>query len=178
MTLVQIKRIDANSQAVDSGMAICRSCKGPNCCQMEPPFLTAHDIETIEASTDLKATSFADTNTSASGQEFLQMRKGANGKCRFYDESRSRCNIYGVRPTDCKLFPLDIKKLGGEYRWILYESCPLESGVSENAIEEMVNTAEELLLPFLARNIEVYADIPTRAFDMGQWTQLSVINVK
>ena len=41
--------------------------------------------------------------------------------CYFYDRNENRCKIYDIRPTDCRLFPFDIKldRETNEY-WIGY----------------------------------------------------------
>ncbi len=46
---------------------------------------------------------------------------GNEPSCFFYDQNENRCKIYNIRPTDCRLFPFDIKldRETNEY-WIGY----------------------------------------------------------
>ena len=40
-----------------------------------------------------------------------------NGVCPFYKDG---CSIYTIRPSDCRLFPFDLKLINGEYYLIRY----------------------------------------------------------
>ena len=49
--------------------------------------------------------------------------------CLFFDPQEGRCQVHAIRPMDCCLFPLDIRKMRNDYYWIIYtpEYCKLTS---------------------------------------------------
>ena len=62
--------------------------------------------------------------------------KAINNKCIFYKDGK--CSIYKVRPTDCKLFPYDILRIGEKYYLVIYEiDCiDIEKFINENYCAE------------------------------------------
>lgn len=116
----------------------CRRCSGIKCCgnirrggALEPPFLSRYDLRQIERFTGLKKTLFAETWLNPStGNTIFSMKIGKDHKCFFLDPEEGKCRIYAVRPIDCKLFPLDIEKVGDKYYWIQYKYkyCDLTEG--------------------------------------------------
>lgn len=49
--------------------------------------------------------------------------------CPFYNNG---CTIYDIRPCDCKLFPYDLKEIGGKYYLIKYDLPCGSKLVNEN----------------------------------------------
>ena len=48
-----------------------------------------------------------------------------NGDCIFYRAEEARCSIYGVRPSQCRLFPFWTEVMRSEGSWASYaKSCP------------------------------------------------------
>ena len=48
-----------------------------------------------------------------------------NGDCIFYRAEEARCSIYGVRPSQCRLFPFWPEVMRSEGSWASYaKSCP------------------------------------------------------
>ena len=48
-----------------------------------------------------------------------------NGDCIFYRAEEARCSIYGVRPSQCRLFPFWTEVMRSEESWASYaKSCP------------------------------------------------------
>jgi Fe-S-cluster containining protein len=45
------------------------------------------------------------------GLAFVGLKKRANGRCYFYDETKKKCSIYDFRPNFCRTFPFTFKLL-------------------------------------------------------------------
>jgi Fe-S-cluster containining protein len=156
---------------------ICKSCKLPNCCEIEPPFLTEHDIAPIENATGMPLSEFAEARVGPSGKTFMQM-KTKNEKCIFYSEQTRRCSIYENRPIDCRLFPLDVDFRDGKFVWIIYKSCPVKDPINQTEAEEALKIAEAELLPQLLSQIDTYAGIDVQLFTDGMWRVVRDLNLK
>lgn len=159
-------------------LRICQSCRAPNCCEIEPPFLTRHDIETIEQGTGIPQKAFALPGQNSSGQTFYQMRAAQNGKCIFYCEETKKCRIYEHRPLDCRLYPLDIDIQDGRFVWIAYKTCPIKDDITPQETSALVEAAERRILPYLKPEIDIYAKMSTDLFRRGQWIAAGDIGVR
>ncbi len=75
----------------------------------------------------------------------------------FFDRSSGYCMIHAYRPVDCRLFPLDIKKIGDEYHWVQhnYPHCKL----SEDDDARLLRYGAQAL-PLLEGEIEDFATVP------------------
>jgi Fe-S-cluster containining protein len=153
-------------------LRICNECRGPNCCEVEPPFLTAGDVVQISNSTDLGADVFSEERKDGSDKTFRQMKVGADGKCIFYSSQSGKCGIYENRPLDCKLFPMDIDVQDGKFVWILYRTCPVEKGVTNAEAKQMVDLANSQVLPHIRDDLKVYAQLEMQLFSSGQWIKI------
>ena len=51
------------------------------------------------------------------------------GICPFYNQG---CTIYDIRPSDCRLFPYDLKEIDGKYFLIKYDMPCGSKNVDEN----------------------------------------------
>ena len=77
-----------------------------------------------------------------------------NGVCPFYTKG---CSIYAVRPSDCRLFPFDLKRLNDEYYLIRYDLPCGSKNVTEipwSAIEEL----KTIMTTYTASEIETKVD--------------------
>ena len=112
----------------ETAFDFCRTCKVDHkCCtnvkhdaEIELPYLTQEDTTRIERATGLTLPEFAEVTQDEHGQDVLSLRAHEDGGCRFYE--RGRCQIYEVRPLDCRLFPLDIFRIDGELCWVIYHA--------------------------------------------------------
>jgi putative zinc- or iron-chelating protein len=149
----------------------CASCGHPNCCAIEPPFLTNFDINRISEQTGATLPDFVDTNEIEPDVYVNSVRKSPDGTCIFYD-SANGCGIYKSRPIDCRLFPLDIKLIDGRLTWIVYTTCP--DGIFDAGPDwmDLARIAEIELLAPLQLQISAFIRIPTKAFEDGSWRAL------
>lgn len=173
--LVKISGAQASQPESPFSLAVCKQCLGPNCCEIEPPFLTGNDIKNIADATGLSANQFSEAHRDEDNRPIHQMKQNENHKCFFYDQESRRCRIYENRPVDCRLFPLDIAKVRDRYTWIMYTSCPLESPVARQTAVAMVSSAEAVLLPELEPDLPAYADCGTASFEQGRWIEVSEV---
>lgn len=93
-------------------------------------------------------------------------------RCRF--AVNDRCEIYPVRPLDCRMFPMDLVRDGSEYWWVLFTTCPRHMDLRER-LEARIDRIESLLTAQLldqyARQIEATAAIYAPLRD-GQFVRL------
>jgi Fe-S-cluster containining protein len=169
-SLIQIASLPLKQNATAFSLSICESCKEPNCCEFEPPFLTESDLVTMERDLKLSRDQFAIARTDSRGHLFHQVRTSVKGRCMFYIEEKRKCGIYEHRPIDCKLFPLDIAVQEDDFVWITYQSCPIENALSENASNDMAQKAQETLLPLLLPHLMAYAEMNTQLYREKKWT--------
>ena len=77
-----------------------------------------------------------------------------SGICPFYNKG---CSIYDIRPSDCRLFPFDIKHIEGEYYLIRYD---LPCG-SKNVTEipwKAIDTLKTIITTYTDPRIEAKVD--------------------
>ncbi len=112
-----------------SPFAFCKSCKVlQKCCTiLKPdgvlgaPFLTEDDKRRIEDYLGQSARSFDQREFDPeSGEHLTSIKTRAEGGCIFY--KGNRCQIYDMRPLDCRIFPLDVFKIGTDFYWIIYNT--------------------------------------------------------
>ena len=84
--------------------------------------------------------------------------------CPFFSKALGVCEIYPVRPVDCRLFPLDLALRDGRCWWVVYNlpGCELATMIGEDD----VIAAERLVVPFLGHDVARYA--ATRVTPMYQ----------
>ena len=153
-----------------AALSACRECSGVNCCgklrqggPVEPPFLTVHDLRQVRHFTGLSCRDFAEARTNpVTGKTVFFMRVRPGGGCVFFSPSSGKCRIYTVRPIDCKLFPLDIKKIGRRYAWILYryQHCHLTEADRTTLLR-----LRDQALSVLGHALEEYATVPVPGMD-------------
>ncbi len=73
-----------------------------------------------------------------------------NGICPFYNKG---CTIYDIRPSDCKLFPYDIKKIGCKYYLILYDLPCGSINVNED-VSDVIEILKTIINTYTDKKIE------------------------
>ena len=53
-----------------------------------------------------------------------------------------RCKIHENRPTECRLYPYDIKRINGKLTWIIWDSCPATSYIPNQYTLEQIKNFE------------------------------------
>jgi Fe-S-cluster containining protein len=157
---------------------ICAHCQAPICCEIEPPFLTERDVERIVTFTGEPRGGFLRQGIVEVGMSPVEMEKGQDRKCIFYDRQHGACQIYPVRPIDCILFPLDILMLGERCVWIQYTSCGLPKPHDRLCALELCDLAERNLLPELLPYIVEYARTVTTLQRSGHWRTIRDVQLQ
>lgn len=115
----------------------CKNCFGFHCCgtlrkggTIEPPFLTKYDVAQITRVTGLPLHAFTKERFNPYTGNTVLFLKTEKHTCVFFDRFNGNCQIHGIRPLDCLLFPLDIVVMGDRYFWVIYnyKHCHLSSG--------------------------------------------------
>jgi len=73
-----------------------------------------------------------------------------NGKCPFY---KDKCTIYDIRPSDCRLFPFDIKEINGKFYLIKYDLPCGSKNVDEN-VDEVIEVLKTIITTYTDKKIE------------------------
>ena len=147
-----------------ASLKACTDCSGSKCCGaisyggiIEPPFLTAFDISQIKEGLGLQPDEFSDLRKNPNtGNHVRFLKTNPDGGCFYLDSGR--CKIHDFRPVDCRLFPMDIRKLEGDIKWVIYnyQHCELtESDI--NLLKEQMPPA----IKILGQELEDYATVPT-----------------
>lgn len=153
----------AHSNLDHACLDACVDCSGSKCCGaisygglIEPPFLTTFDIIQIEKGLGLNPDAFSDLRLNPNtGNKVRFLKTNPNGGCGYLDSGR--CIIHSFRPVDCRLFPMDIRKLDGENKWVLYhfQHCELsESDLS------LLKSQMPPALTILGNEVDDYASVP------------------
>ncbi|SRR5258706_6919226 len=117
-----------NIRSSEGSIAMCAVCPtAHNCCSrvnapqgVDAPIVFPVEVDAISQATSLLPAEFA-TPDDSSSYSWLQSTQDG---CVFL--RLGRCQVYDVRPLDCRLFPLDLVELrNGQIAWIAYTSiCP------------------------------------------------------
>ena len=146
----------------------CSGCRGA-CCSLnrpggvlETPFVTRRDMDRIAAFTGIGPERFMLRGSggepwisSSSSGRFGQLKTKDKGYgCIFFDERTCRCSIYEARPVDCRLFPLDVIRLHGEYHLTVHEEM---CSIIPSLLKQYVEYALNHLIPQLAPWMDAYS---------------------
>jgi Fe-S-cluster containining protein len=169
--LIQIKLLESmddteKTQTYQSApqLKACRECPSSSVCcsvatrggSIESPYLLPSDVTNISGALGVEPEAFIERRTNTStGNEVAFVKSNATKGCRFHDSATGRCAIYGVRPLDCRLFPLDIAYLKGAYHWILWNYCT----ITDDDLKMLLAFGNSIL-PLLAHNLRDYATVP------------------
>ena len=131
-----IDEADSNSE-LWAGCITCQS----KCCNHDiahPLFVTDQEMEKIKALYPDKAEQF----NKVAPCPFL-MQDGL-------------CMIHEVKPVDCRLFPFDIIRMGGEFYWIIRKiDCKITQDIS--IAEKYLKDMEENIIPDFAPHLDAYS---------------------
>lgn len=151
----------------DAGtISACKVCSGLDCCGLlkqggivEPPYLHKKDIEAIEYYTGFPLDAFATRRLNPhTGNFVFIMKTDEGGGCVFFNRRTGLCDIHNCRPVDCRLFPLDIRKIDNKYYWALFRYPKCHRKITEdlkNLLDFRVHA-----LSYLADEIMDYATYP------------------
>lgn len=117
-----------NSDLIKGTYEFCTHChnEGKKCCcesaDIDMPVLLPTEAQKYQ-SMNPRRQRMKDFSHAIVSTAIRQMNSTNSNKqcCHFYNSTDNKCRIYDVRPTDCRLFPFDIKKNEntGEY-WVGY----------------------------------------------------------
>lgn len=121
-----------SSDLINGTYAFCTRChnEGRKCCCASPdvdmPVLLQNEAKKLQAINPRthKMNAFSRAIGNAPIRQMHSLSNSSNATyCHFYDPNRNKCTIYDIRPTDCRLFPFDIKldNNTNEY-WVGYYS--------------------------------------------------------
>ncbi len=149
----------------DSGsLDACSKCENVSCCgrkgwTITPPYLTSRDVARIAQRTGLEADNFSDVVMNPhTGNAVRFLKASAKEGCHFLEAGK--CKIHDSRPVDCRLFPLDMKQIGGELKWVIYnyQHCELSERDTGLLVEQIAPA-----LDILAGELLDYATVPLPA---------------
>lgn len=113
--------------------SFCNKCPtNKNCCtrmreggEIDNALIFPEEAIAIENYSGINRTEFIQEGRCPKDHTFQTLKGRKNGGCYFH--RAGRCEIYSVRPFDCRLFPFDIIEDEDEnLRWILYTGlCPV-----------------------------------------------------
>ena len=157
----------------------CNDCLAVNnCCskvkkdgRIEPPFLTNQDVQNISNYINEPIENFCE-NRSPGNDNMIFLKSNEHEKCIFLDDNM-KCKIYGVRPLDCRLFPLDVTKIENDYYWIIYTKFCFSNKINIPDLLEFANG----VLPQLAPYLDDYATIDLPGMDKEEYTILDKIDI-
>ena len=124
----------------DGTFGFCQHCpSNMNCCTrmktsgaIDNAIVFNEEIEQIESYSGVKREVFLQVGRYPDDGPYQTLKHNGNSGCYFY--KNRQCEIYPVRPLDCRLFPFDIiEDDDGEPRWIVYtELCPVNFDYRES----------------------------------------------
>jgi Fe-S-cluster containining protein len=154
----------------------CTSCG--NCCRELRVALTHHDLARLQTATGEAAENLVDwlapdeVDMTGEPASFVELREGRrlmvlgkrNGACRFLDETL-RCQVYGARPSDCRLYPFAIEARADALtaKLALLELVPCENG------HDGAENAEQLG----AADLERWAELEAYQVLVARWNRLA-----
>lgn len=124
--------LHAVSEAEQSVFHFCKSCQvNKDCCRsigsycrVGAPVLTQSDIPRVKEELGAEYSQFIEVHSDGTHQKTV-IKTHPGGGCVFHRDDH--CQIYGARPFDCRVFPLDIIRNGERFYWVAYtEFCHKE----------------------------------------------------
>lgn len=74
-----------------------------------------------------------------------------DSKCPFYKKG---CTVYDIRPSDCRLFPFDLKNIDGKYYLIRYDLPCGSKQVNEDNLDSIINTLKTIIETYTDKKLE------------------------
>lgn len=148
-----------DNELIHGTYQFCTNCHSENkvcCCasdEIDMPVLLGNEVRQIQSSS-IKNKKMKDFSHNIGQTSIRQMRAKTYDKdgkairaCHFYDVDAHRCKIYDTRPTDCRLFPFDIKldPNTNEY-WLGYYDELCERNLPD---EQAMKKYAHILRPFI-----------------------------
>ena len=148
-----------NNELVHGTYQFCTNCHVENkvcCCasdEIDMPVLLRNEVQQIQSSS-IKNRKMKEFSHNIGQTSIRQMKSKTCEKdgctisaCHFYDIDAHKCKIYDTRPTDCRLFPFDIKldPHTNEY-WLGYYDELCERNLPD---EQVMKKYAHTLRPFI-----------------------------
>ena len=134
----------------DGTYSHCSNCKTGACCQ---DFDDGIDnvVTTVKEKEEIikRAGSSAEKHFKAINNEAYNILS-VDGVCPFY---KNGCTIYDIRPSDCRLFPYDLKEIDGKYYLIQYDLPCGSKHVSED-VDEVIKVLSAIITTYTDKKIE------------------------
>jgi Fe-S-cluster containining protein len=155
---------ESANQALAPQLKACRECSASKVCcsvaksggEIESPYLLPTDVSLISQTLGILPEEFVEVRpNSVTGHSVTFVKSSGSSGCRFHSQSSGHCEIYNVRPLDCRLYPLDIVRLNGTYFWILWEYCT----ITEADLSALLSFGRQIL-PLSADDLADYATVP------------------
>jgi Fe-S-cluster containining protein len=132
-------------------------------------FVFGSEIKELEAVTGLSAEAFTETREPAHS-----VLKTSVSGCYFY--SGGKCQIYDVRPFDCRLFPFDVyQRADGKLVWIVYNNiCPERFDIAKYFL-----AAKELMrgMKLSRSQLELYTKKKSLSSEPGSFVELDPVDI-
>ena len=123
----------ASKNKMAGSFGFCAGCPTSlNCCSrmnhhsvIENALVFTDEVIAIESYSGVPQIKFLKKNSIPGDHPFRTIANAKTGGCIFH--KNGRCEIYSVRPLDCRMFPFDIiEDADEELRWIVYpDLCPV-----------------------------------------------------
>ena len=120
--------------------SFCHSCpSNRNCCtrmrtnsSIDNAIVFNEEIDQIELFSGVDREEFLQMGRYPQDRPYQTLRHKGSSGCYFYKDGR--CEIYSVRPLDCRIFPFDIiEDEEGRLNWIIYiDLCPVDFDYRES----------------------------------------------
>ena len=108
----------SNTNLINGTYEFCTEChrEGKKCCcaslDIDMPVLIDKEARRLQSRNprNLRMRDFSKNIGNTSVRQMLSKKNSQlQSYCHFYDPAENECKIYNIRPTDCRLFPFDIK---------------------------------------------------------------------
>ena len=124
----------ASKNEMDGSFQFCEGCPTSlNCCSrmnhksfIENAVVFGDEVNSIESFSGVPRNQFLKESSFPGTHPLQTIANAETGGCIFHRDGR--CEIYAVRPLDCRIFPFDIiEDADEELRWIVYtDLCPVD----------------------------------------------------
>ena len=130
----------SSKKASEGSFGFCHNCpSNKNCCTrmktnspIDNAIVFNEEIEEIEKFSGVRREDFLQLGRYPKDGPYQTLKHNGNSGCHFH--KNGRCEIYSVRPLDCRFFPFDIIEDDDcNLRWIVYtELCPVNFDYRES----------------------------------------------
>ena len=125
-----------------SQFKMCNNCEiAIKCCKIVPPMIFQFEQK------DFQDNIFYNEFNS----EKIPLLNKSDKNCIFLKDNK--CSIYQKRPLNCKMFPIDIKRINDKLYWINLDFCKIPENIESN-----LNKFENALLKIPRKELDLYVD--------------------